>query len=204
MAPVEYHTHTEQMNRNRTWFIRRWPFADRAGCGRCLIWASATSDPVMAQLISRVWVTGWVLPYTPTNAINNHQTQIRQSLVKVFLFFHHPIFFLPSWTCATALLYLRPWPNLNTFWFQSNSGVCRRVAAGSTRKLLRGTCHSLTWPFCTWLNSGLDRNLVFIYVGFSLICAHGVHHFHGNHTFITCHALFFQTKGCLCGCTPPP
>jgi len=67
-----------------------------------------------------------------------------------------------------------------------------------------------TWPKCTWLNSGLARNLVFIFISrlLSPLCTWGSSFSWESHSYYfyymnksPCSSRL--SKGCLCGCTHP-
>jgi hypothetical protein len=149
-APVEHHTYTEPQK--QFLFIRRSFIA----IGRCLIWIERlirwkpTGDPAMAQLDSGPLCSGpptgkELLPYNYN--LTTHQTQIRQSLVKVFLFFssffYLPYFFfqsphysldpcVPNWPNTATVLYapdLTSKPKINTFGFWVQLRVCRRITS---------------------------------------------------------------------------
>jgi hypothetical protein len=112
---------------------------------------------------------GLLLPYTPTNTINNLQTQIRQSLVKVFPFFFSfftTLFFFTSPSsqpgpCATALIttltVLAPLtkPKYLLVPVQFRRVSPRRRSPTDSTRITWLHVIACTWPFCTWLNSGL-------------------------------------------------
>jgi hypothetical protein len=93
----------------------------------------------MAQLDSGPLCSGpptgkELLPYNYN--LTTHQTQIRQSLVKVFLFFFLPHYSLdpcvPNWPNTATVLYapdLTSKPKINTFGFWVQSRVCRRITS---------------------------------------------------------------------------
>ena len=131
------------------------------------------------QPLIRRWLSHWVYHCYFFPTINNHQTQIRQSLVKVFPFFIPYLFFSFSSSlgtlCHGLILYCTCAPD-QTNPKGSNSIQSVRVSP-HRRSLIR--LHSYyvahviacTWP-CTWLNSGLNRTTLFSFHLASLSFVH--------------------------------
>lgn len=121
--------------------------AGSASCG-CLIWGSATSDPVMSSRsqLAQARVGHWVASHTHTYS-QTSQIQIRQSLVKGFFSYSFPVF---GSFCASSTR-LRPCLITVVSSFPLTRGLT--VVAHSTRYYV-GSCHRFAHGLH---NSGLDR-----------------------------------------------